>query len=64
MKLTKDGITVNVSHPTDIARYKRAGYVVVIPEANSNPEGALSAPSKKPTKAGPKTVKKEISNGS
>lgn len=24
--LTKDGITVDVSHPSDIARYKKLGY--------------------------------------
>jgi len=29
MILTKDGITVDVSHPSDVARYKKLGYVEV-----------------------------------
>jgi len=29
MFLTKDGITVDVSHPSDVARYKKLGYVEV-----------------------------------
>jgi len=29
MWLTKDGITLDVFHPTDIAKYKRFGYVKV-----------------------------------
>jgi hypothetical protein len=29
MFLTKDGITIEVSHPSDIARYKQIGYVQV-----------------------------------
>lgn len=32
MLLTKDGITVDVSHPVDIAQYKHIGYVEVIAE--------------------------------
>lgn len=30
--LKKGGITVEMNHPTDIARYKRLGYVEVKPE--------------------------------
>lgn len=32
MLLTKDGITVDVTHPADIARYKHLGYVEVVAE--------------------------------
>jgi len=31
MYLTKNGITVEVTHPADITRYKRLGYVEAIP---------------------------------
>jgi hypothetical protein len=36
MNLTKDGITIEVSHPSDIARYKKIGYV----EIKDNPNVA------------------------
>jgi hypothetical protein len=29
MMLTKGGITIDVSHPSDIARYKKLGYVEI-----------------------------------
>ena len=38
MNLSKDGITVEVIHPLDIARYKHAGYVEVKPDPVAEPE--------------------------
>lgn len=38
MKLTKDGITIEVSHPSDVQRYKAIGYVPVEKPAKPEPD--------------------------
>lgn len=49
IKLYKDGITVEAEHPTDIAFYKRAGYVVVEdPKPAKQAEKPAEKPDKKP----------------
>lgn len=59
MFLCKGGVTVEVTHPTDIARYKAAGYVEVKPEA---PEGKTD-PASKPRPARTKE-EKAVKDGS
>lgn len=55
MLLSKDGITVDVIHPADIARYKRLGYVEV-------PAPAVESQAEKP-KPKPKVEKPKEGEG-
>ena len=41
MFLTKDGITIEVFHPSDVARYKKLGYTVPV---NPQPEPVAPEP--------------------
>lgn len=56
MLLTKDGITVDVVHPSDIKRYKSIGYVEEV-SADGKPKGGKAKATAKeadkaPTKEG------------
>lgn len=51
MMLTKDGITVDVPHPSDIARYKKLGY--------AEPEKAKPAEVKPPEDVMPESTTQE-----